>query len=379
MDSPNHRARIGVDFHTAGGIFQGSRSYLLGIYREAIVLAPDIDFIFYVAEPAVFLREQPEFKRPNVQIVRLRQLSPVLRLAFQLAWRQWRDQLDLLHVQYRLPFLRVGACACTIHDVLFETHPQFFSTQFARMAKLTSRMAVRNADLLFAASDYSRAEIERIYNLPPNRIRVTHGAADLTRFYPGNRGAEVASRYRLTAGEYICIVGRIEPRKNHLGLILAYANLPEPRPTLVVIGQRDFGFHRVFEEIQRLGLDPEIRVLDTVDDQDLPALIRHARLFVYPSFAEGFGIPVLEAMASGVPVITSNTTSLPEVAGDAARLVDPEDIDALTAAMAEELEAGAEKRASRIAAGIDQARRFSWHKSASALVEGFREWLKGTS
>ncbi|MDZ7813021.1 MAG: glycosyltransferase family 1 protein [Ideonella sp.] len=171
-------------------------------------------------------------------------------------------------------------------------------------------------------------------------------------------------------------MGRLEPRKNHVTLLQAYARLADAAPPLVIVGQRDFHYGAVFDDIRRLQLGPRVKVLETVDDATLPAVLRHALLFVYPALAEGFGMPVPEAMASGVPVITANTTALPEVAGDAALLVPPDDDAGLAAALSEVLAPGPRAQAMR-QAGLLQAARFSWEASAQTLLAGIRHTCRG--
>ncbi|PXW96191.1 glycosyltransferase involved in cell wall biosynthesis [Sphaerotilus hippei] len=381
--STARRPRIGVDFHTFDGIFQGSRSHLLGVYREAVRTALDIDFVFFVGDPERLRREDPAFSLPNVTLVRMKHRSAFARLGWQLAWAQLRHRIDLLHVQYRLPLLPLGPCAVTVHDVLFETHPQYFSAGFARMARWTGRWAARHARLLFTVSDYSRSEMMRLYGLAQERIHVTCNAVDSSRFLPGRQGMDLVRRRGLTPGRYLCTVGRIEPRKNHLKILQAYALLVEQHgpalaqhgmalPPLVVIGQRDFGDQAVFDEVRRLGIETQVVFLETVTDEELPALIRHARVFTYLSLAEGFGMPVLEAMACSVPVITSNTTALPEVAGDAALLVDPEDAQTISLAMAR-LMLDPWMSADLGRRGVEQAARFRWTSAARSLVSAFRQ------
>ena len=201
-------------------------------------------------------------------------------------------------------------------------------------------------------------------------IPFTGNGVDHTRFHPGPGGAEVVRAAGLAPGAYLCTVGRLEPRKNHLNLVRAYALLAPPRPPLVVIGQRDFSFDAVFAEVGRLGLQSEVRFLDHVADADLPAWVRHAALFVYPSFAEGFGMPVAEAMASGVAVVTSSSTALPEVAGDAALVADPLRPEAIAEAMQALLQDPA-RRAQAVQRGLLQAARFNWHDAAVVLVGQF--------
>ncbi len=363
-----------MDFHTFDGVFQGSRSHLLGLFGEVISLAPELDFIFLLAEPERLVREHPQFALPNVRCVTLPRTPALVRLGWQLGAVQRRYRLNLLHMQYRLPLWPAGPCACTVHDTLFESHPEFFGKGFVRMARWTGRRAVRDAALLFTVSQYSRAELSRLYGVDPHCIAVTFNGVDRTRFFPGTQGAEQVRALGLVPGGYLCTVGRLEPRKNHLTLVQAYARLTGPRPPLVVIGQRDFSHGPVFEAVRTLGLEGEVCFMESLEDAALPALIRHALLFVYPSFAEGFGMPVVEAMASGVAVITSRTTSLTEVAGDAALMVDPTRVNDLTRAMGTLL-SDAARRNTLAQRGIMQAARFNWRDSALVLLQRYRQYF----
>ncbi|MDP9912345.1 glycosyltransferase involved in cell wall biosynthesis [Variovorax boronicumulans] len=365
------RPRIGVDFHTFDGIYQGSRSHILGLYQEAIELAPEMDFIFLLKNPGRLRKEHPVFASPNVELVEVPHVSGVARLGWQLALMQRRLRLDLLHVQYRLPLFSFCACACTIHDTLFETHPQFFTPSFVRMSRLTSRHAVRRADLLFTVSEFSRQEIARLYAIDASRIAITTNGIDNRRFHPGAEGIDHVLAAGLESRQYLCTIGRLEPRKNHLNLLRAYALLPQPRLPLVIIGQRDFHSEEIFAKVRELGLDREVRFLENVPDQGLPALLRHAAVFVYPSHAEGFGMPVAEAMASGVPVVTSNSTSLPEVAGDAALVADPQSPANIARAI-HLLITREDERSRVIQRGLLQAARFNWRSAAEVLVQTYR-------
>ncbi len=371
MNRLSPRPRIGVDFHTFDGLFQGSRSHILGVYQEAIALAPDIDFVFLLENTEQLRSEHAAFRASNVELVSVPHRNGLVRLAWQLPRLQRSLSLDLLHVQYRLPFFPAGPCACTIHDTLFETHPEFFTKNFVRMSRFTGRRAVRDAALLFTVSEFSRQEIARLYGVDAARIAITTNGVDATRFHPGDDGMDYVRAQGLEAGQYLCTVGRLEPRKNHVNLLRAYALLPQPRPPLVIVGQRDAGSDPIFSALHALGHENEVRFLSQVPDHAVPALIRHAAVFVYPSFAEGFGMPVAEAMASGVPVVTSSTTALPEVAGTASLTADPHDPADIARAITALLSDAALHRKT-IADGLVQAARFNWHDAAQVLVARYR-------
>jgi glycosyltransferase involved in cell wall biosynthesis len=379
----SRRPRVGVDFHTFDGLYQGSRSHLLGIYRDAVRRAPEYDFIFFCADPARLREADPAFSMPNVQCVAMPHKSGLARLGWQLALLQRKHRIDLLHVQYRMPLLPFGACAVTIHDTLFETHPQFFTKQFLRMARFTGRRSVKKAALLLTVSEFSRHEIARLYGVDPLLVTITGNGVNLARFHPVStegsdewNGADLVRALGAEPGAYLLTVGRLEPRKNHLNLVRAYALLSEPRPPLLIVGQRDFEHDEAFAEVEKLGLGQAITFLERVADAELPALVRHARVFVYPSFAEGFGMPVLEAMASGVPVVTSDTTALAEVTAGAALTADPANPKAIAGAIEQLLfDAGLRRQLS--ARGLEVAGKHRWDTAAKALLGAFRRFFAG--
>lgn len=366
-----HRPLIGVDFHTFDGIFQGSRSHVLGLFKEAVRMAPEMDFVLFLDNPARLMAEHPEFARPNVRTVRMPHRPGPVRLGLQLPWLQIREKLDLLHTQYRLPFVPMGPCACTIHDVLFESHPEYFPKAFTLQSKLTFRLAARLSRLLFSVSAFSRGEIAGRYGIDPQRIGILYNGVDRNRFFPGTTGVELLAPLGLVRGEYLLTVGRLEPRKNHVRLIEAYAQLGDKAPPLVCVGQRDFGYEPALAAVSRHGVAHRVHFLEKVGDDILPALMRNARAFVFPAIAEGFGMPVAEALASGVPVVTSNTTSMPEVAGGAAILVNPLDVASIASGMHRAL-SDAELTERLVAKGSAQVQNFSWASSAQTLVAAYR-------
>jgi glycosyltransferase involved in cell wall biosynthesis len=229
--------------------------------------------------------------------------------------------------------------------------------------------SVARADRVLADSKATRDDLVAHFGAPPEKVQVLYSGVD-ARFCPEKERGE-QERLRDKYGiefPYVLSLGTLQPRKNYVRLIKAFANLPLANLRLYIAGGRGWLYEDIFAEAQKHG--DRVHVLGFVDDADLPALYRGAALFAFPSLYEGFGIPPLEAMACGVPVVCSNASSLPEVAGDVALMVDPFDIDALTQAMARVLE-DADLRREMIAKGLAQAERFTWEKAARQLLSSF--------
>jgi glycosyltransferase involved in cell wall biosynthesis len=357
--------RVGIDFHVVDGIFQGSRSHVIEIFSRVFHICPDIEFYLFLEQVDKLREVSPDFSLPNVNLVYMAHANPIKRLCMQLPALQKKFELDLLHTQYISPVPSLCRTVITLHDILFESHPQYFSPLFTLRSKLLMRASAARAAHIFTVSEYSKKEISARYKVHSDNITVIHNGADQRRFYPGTDGMQVIKDNGLRSGHYILSVGRLEPRKNHISLINAYAELNTDTP-LVIIGQRHFGYQQIETRINELGLSEQVLLLEDIPDVDLASFYRHASFLVYPTWAEGFGMPVIEAMASGLPVITSNTTSLPEIAGDAAILISPDDVPGLRKAMARLLDNG------KLLQGFGeqgrvQAESFGWDQSAEKV------------
>jgi glycosyltransferase involved in cell wall biosynthesis len=361
--------RIGVDFHVFDGKFQGSRSHLLGLFAEMVARYPIHQFYFFL-EDTPELGKNPAFRRANVNLVHMPNLGSLVRLLWQLPRMRRHHRLDVLHCQYVIPPWPARGNAVTIHDILYENYPQYFTRSFVFRARLLMRWSARKAALLCTVSDYSRAELARCYGIPEKRIVVLHNAIDPARFYPGVGGSSYIRQRGLTSRGFILAVGRIEPRKNYPALLHAYARMTGEVPPLVIVGQRDFNYSEFDRVRAAMPSTCDVRILSNVCDEELPALYRHALVFAYPSFAEGFGMPVLEALASGTPVVTSSTTALPEVIGEAGLVVDPTDEGALAAAL-QRICSDPMLRERLVTAGVERARAFSWRQSAHTLANAY--------
>ena len=218
--------RIGVDFHAFDGKFQGSRSHLIGLYRAMVAACPDFQFVFFL-EKAAELAALEGFDRPNVTCVSMPHANPLVRLGWQLPRLRRRHRIDILHTQYIIPLWSGGANAVTIHDVLFEPFPQFFTPFFVWRSRWLFRRSARRADILMTVSEYSRQEIARRYGVSAERIGLLLNAVDPRVFHPAqspDEDARVLQARGLQPQGYVLTLGRIEPRKDHATLLAAYAD-----------------------------------------------------------------------------------------------------------------------------------------------------------
>ncbi len=263
----------------------------------------------------------------------------------------------------------------TLHDVTFLSHPDHHTLD-NRVASLSATvLATCRASAIVAVSHHSKAQAVELLDLPAHRIDVIHSAADPFFAPPKNPERKMSALQRLGIERpYILAVGSLEPRKNLIGLLDAMQRLPtaiRDGISLVIAGPEGWKNRAIHERLAQASKELSIRQLGVVPRGDLALLYSYAEAFVYPSFAEGFGLPVLEAMACGAPVVTSNCSALPEVAGDAAMLVDPRDVDALAGAIAKVVGDSGLRLALR-RQGLERSRDFSWQRTAEQTLAVYR-------
>ncbi len=352
-----------------------------GVYTYQLVRAlagvPGEHRLFVFARAGLFDDLAPQ--QPRLQVIHI---DPSSRAA-RLVWEQTRLPLllrrlriDVLHSPHHHTPLaaRLGTTSSTrrlrrvvtFHDVTFLLLPRRYPLLRRLYMEGVTRAAARVADAIITPSQAVRLDVIHRLGVPEERVVAIPEAAG-PRFVPiedAEALGHIRSKYRL-ASRYILSVGSLEPGKNRARLIRAYAQLRSEGIDcpLAVAGQPAWHYEGDFELVRRLGLDEQVRFLGYVPDDDLPAIYSGATLLAFPSLYEGFGLPVLEAMACGTPVIAANVSATAEVAADAALLVDPRDVAVLAGAMGRLL-SDERLQADLRARGLARAKQFSWQRTA---------------
>lgn len=297
------------------------------------------------------------------------------RLHVPLRIERWTGPLDLFHApDFFLPPLQPATRSLvTVHDLSFVREPE--TVMPGMTMPLNSRVprAVERADHVIAVSEATRQDLIELYGTAPEKITTLYHGVN-PEFSPVKdkaRLAEVRQKYGLGSRPFVLSVGTIQPRKNYVRLIRAFAQV-ETKAGLVIAGRPGWDYQTVYAEVARHKLADRVQFLGFVADSDLPALYSAATLFAYPSLYEGFGLPALEAMACGTPVIAANRSALPEVVGQAGRLVDPFEVEGWTAAISHLLH-DADLRQRLATAGLEQARQFTWERMAAQLLNLYQK------
>ncbi len=291
----------------------------------------------------------------------------------RLSWEMARHPPDLLFVPaHVLPPIRPRLSLVTVHDLGYRHFPRAHPRLQRLYLDLSTRWNARAATHLLADSQATKSDLVAHYGTPPDKITVAYPAVDPA-LRPVRDPATIQAakaRYHIE-GDYFLTLGTLQPRKNLRRLVDAFASFSDRNPRhpaiLVLAGKRGWLYHELFEQVRQRGLDAHVRFPGYVAEEDKAALLSGAIAFVLPSLYEGFGLPVLEAQACGAPVIASTTSSLPEVAGDAALLVDPQDTSAIADAM-ERLVTEPALSDHLVARGSANVRRFSWEACARTVL-----------
>ena len=364
--------RIGIDARLVYYSHAGIGQYILRLVEALgrIDTSGDQFVLLQSRKDHTPLDHDRQFSRVSLWTPSHHRLEQVL-MRFEIS----RLHLDLLHSpDFIPPFWRNCRSVITVHDLAFLLYPHFLTNEAARYYGQIDQ-AVRNCDHIIAVSESTKRDIIRLTGAPEHKITVVYEAAHP--IYRPLQDVQLCQRVKDKfdiCGDFILFVSTIEPRKNVPTLLMAYKQLLDnyrAPVTLALGGEKGWLFDEVFALVEKLGLQERVRVLGHVSPEDLLGLYNAAKLLVHPAFYEGFGLPPLEAMACGTPVIVSNTSSLPEVVGDAALLVDPTDADGLAVAIWRVLSDNG-LRKQMVHKGLQRARLFSWEKAAQETLAIYR-------
>lgn len=369
--------RIGIDYTSAARQSAGIGRFTRELIRAALALDADNEYSLLVAGPEPIAAAHLPSAGRRYRLVQ----TPVSERNLVRMWHRLRiplpveaflGRLDIFHSpDFVLPPVARAVKVLTIHDLSFLRVPECADPRLRWYLGQVVPRSVRRADFLLADSESTRCDLIELLGVPPDRVRVIYGGVD-ARFTPV-QDADALQRVRDTyAGgrPFILAVGTLEPRKNYPTLIRAFAQVRQAAGlphALVIVGRKGWVYEPIFAAVDELGLHDDVRFPGFVPDEALPALYSAADMLVTPSFYEGFGLPALEAMACGTPVIVSDVSSLPEVVGDAGVRIDPRDVEGLAHAMARVVQDSALRSALQ-AAGLARARQFTWEDAARELL-----------
>lgn len=306
----------------------------------------------------------------NLTVVKFPLKNMFLRNVFLSEFYCWKYHLDILFTQYYNPVFSSTKRIVMVHDIIFESDPRFF-TRIERIYFHLMAHTVKKAHYIVTVSYFVKNELIKYYSLPPDKIFVIYNAVSLANI-PGHQSIDIKKKFNINS-EYLLYLGRLNIRKNIPNLLRAFSLIKDKTDySLVLAGKRDWKSENLETIIDNLNLKSKIIFTGFVTEEDKFFLIAQSRIFIYVPFIEGFGIPPLEAMSLGVPCVVSNTSSLPEVVGDAALLVDPNNVNEISQAILTLLNnKELYKQYSR--KGIARASRFSWENSATKLLKLFKK------
>jgi glycosyltransferase involved in cell wall biosynthesis len=372
--------RIAIDAHSVGTKLGGNESYASNLIEALAQIDSLNQYSLYVTTREAYERFHQRW--PNFTVKETLPHTPLIRIPLILSAELRKHPVDVLHVQFTAPPFCPCPVIVSIHDLSFEHLPHTFNRRSRTQLRLTVRHSAKRAARILSLSEHTRRDIMDTYGIEAARVSSIPLAAPayLVRVEDDRELQRVRHSYGI-GNYYILSVGSIQPRKNLARLIRAYASLrvkypARELPKLVLVGKRAWLYDDTLRALEETSLGSSVILTGYVPESDLSALYSGALCFVYPSYFEGFGLPPLEAMKCGTPVIVGNTTSLPEVVGDAALSVDPFDVEALAAAI-ERLINDSALRSQLSVKGQARARMFDWCETARRTLAVYEQVVFG--
>lgn len=356
----------------------GTGRYIQEIFRELPEAAPDFQFLLYTKPD----QEHHFETRGSAQLEVLPQCpsSPVMRVGWELlnfSRLLKEDRVELYHGPANfLPPRKVCPYVLTLHDMVYFHNPKRTFALRAKYWQWYIRATWRYADAIVTVSEFSKQQILKYLPVDPGRIHVVYNGVEQRFFQPASSEQRASLRDRHGLDKpYILYIGRLDPDKNVRRLIHAYGMLHKSglrNYDLVIGGIREYKTSDLPTIIAKWGIQDRVRFLGFVEDKELTTLYQEAAAFCYPSLNEGFGLPVIEAMAAGAPVVTSNLSSLPEVIGDTGYTVDPFSVKAIARGLKRALTSDT---TALVSAACERAKTFTWRRSAEQTAAVYREIL----
>lgn len=350
----------------------GTENYATILLQNLLQIDKQNQYRVYLSQS----NQSDYLKQPNVETKILN--YPRLWTQFGLAKEAAAHQPDVLFIPaHTMPILHKPSlkCVVTIHDLGYEYLPQYHQFPHKLYLNRTTEFAARHATRLIAVSEFTKQDLIRKLRAPADRISVVYEGVDLdANRRPSDKAINAAKqKYKLT-NPYILFVGTIQPRKNLVRLIEAFAQIADqfPQLGLALAGGKGWLSDDIYAAPARLKIQDRIKFLGYIDESDKPALYSGAELTALVSLFEGFGLPMLESMACGTPTVAANASSLPEVVGDAAILVNPEDTDDIAQGLKKVL-SEPKLQQQLINRGFTQAKKFSWETAAKQTLQVFQE------
>ena len=375
---------VGLNAHLLSGQASyrsaGIHHYLYNLLAHLPAAAPDLRLTVFVGE-ANFVEAQ---HAASIRVRRSRWPTgrPPIRVAWEqlaLPWLARQERLDLLHsLAFVSPVLTSCPAIVTAYDLSFLRYPAYFRPANRLYLRMLTGLSCRRARQVIAISSSTKNDLMGYFGLPAERVTIIYPGCE-PQFRP--LPAAQVEEFRTAKGlpeKFVLYLGTLEPRKNVATLVRAFAAVRRPGLKLVLAGAPGWLVQSLYDAVEQASLAGDVILPGYVPAEEKPLWFNAAHLFVYPSEYEGFGLPVLEALACGAPVIAANSSSLPEVAGAAACLVPPGDPAALADALRTLLQDGA-RRADLAARGPAQAATFSWPVAAERTVDLYRRFAGGRS
>lgn len=328
--STKRKLKIFVDGYLLNKEYQGTKTYIIELYKE--FAQENCDVLIYIGCFKSSKVEEDFLGIPNIKFIYFKNQSRILRMFFEIPKIIKNNKFDFAHFQYVIPFITSKSCKyiVTIHDILFNDFKNYFSLSYRLKRNFLFGYSAKKADYLLTVSEYSKTRLKNYYKLKNKEILITPNAVNHQYFLDYNKGESINYiNNNFGIYDFVLYVSRIEPRKNQQGLLKAFLKLHDPALNLVFIGVKSINNNEFDSVLANLPTEQKnrIHVLENISEQDLLHFYKASKVFVYPTFAEGFGIPPLEAASLKIPVLCSNKTAMEDFSFFDPFFIDIENVD----------------------------------------------------